>query len=117
MPNPVQIIHLGHGKVRVVEVSLYQDRSLAHPRVHQALRLKRRVLFDTRAQKPATRLHNGYKPGPLVELGLDQCKYTIHGDTMCGCKTMPHASWCEAHRAIVYQPRHAQGIRHMEAAE
>jgi len=117
MAAQLRIVHLGHGQIRIVEAELYQDASLAHPRVHQALRLKRRVLFDTRLGKPATRAHNGYNPGVLTELGADQCRYTIHGETMCGCKTIPHTSWCEAHRAIVYQPRHAQGIRHMEAAE
>lgn len=55
---------------------------------------------------------NGYRPGPLRKLAHDQCKYTIHGFTMCGAKVCKGA-WCALHLPIVYPARR----RFMEAAE
>lgn len=44
---------------------------------------------------------NGYRPGQLLDLGPDQCRFTIHGKTMCGAKCGSHPSWCDEHRQLV----------------
>lgn len=44
---------------------------------------------------------NSYRPGALLDLGLDQCRYTIHGKTMCGAKCVSGTSWCEEHARVV----------------
>lgn len=51
--------------------------------------------------KPFNTGGNGYRPGPLLELGPDQCRFTIHGSTMCGAKCVSHPSWCDEHRRVV----------------
>jgi hypothetical protein len=54
----------------------------------------------------------GYRPGKLLDLAHDQCRYTVHGTTMCGAKVVG-GSYCEVHRAICY-PAYR---RFLEAAE
>lgn len=50
---------------------------------------------------PQSKEGNNYKPGSLLELGGDQCRYTInaHG-LMCGKRGFP---WCETHQKNVLQ--------------
>lgn len=55
---------------------------------------------------------NGYRPGPLLDLGSDQCKFTVRDTTMCGAKVAGRASYCEHHAFIA-----RWGSRAMEAAE
>ena len=43
---------------------------------------------------------NGYRPGPLLDLGLDQCRYTVRDTTMCGAK-VGRGSYCEHHAHVV----------------
>ena len=40
---------------------------------------------------------NGYRPGHLLELGHDQCRYTLPDGLMCGAKGFP---WCPHHAAV-----------------
>ncbi|MCE4223422.1 hypothetical protein HCU64_06635 [Methylobacterium sp. C25] len=50
---------------------------------------------------------------PLHELGLFQCRYALTdhsphlfcGEATTASRNDPHGSWCEAHRARVFQPR------------
>lgn len=57
--------------------------------------------------------HNGYRPAPFLQLADDQCRYTVHGKTMCGAKVAGlRRSWCDHHAFIV---RH--GSKALEAAE
>lgn len=55
---------------------------------------------------------NGYRPGPLLDMAADQCRFTVHGTTMCGAK-VAGGSYCEVHRAVCY-PAYR---RFLEAAE
>lgn len=57
--------------------------------------------YRLRNLRPISTGGNGYRPGPLLELGPDQCRYTIHGKTMCGAKCTSHPSWCDEHTRIV----------------
>ena len=41
---------------------------------------------------------NGYRPGHLLELGHDQCRYTLPDGLMCGARGFP---WCPHHAAVV----------------
>lgn len=63
--------------------------------------------------KPIRSAGNGYKPGLLLDLGHDQCRFTIEGKTMCGAATVKDKSWCAKHLPIVYPAAR----RFMEAAE
>lgn len=49
--------------------------------------------------KPLRTGGNGYRPGKLLELGHDQCRFTLASGLMCGAKGAP---WCPDHRAVVY---------------
>lgn len=49
--------------------------------------------------RPMKEEGNGYRPGPLMELAQDQCKYTLTGDTMCGARTAGRLSYCHQHDA------------------
>lgn len=40
-----------------------------------------------------------YRPGPLLSLADDQCRFTVHGTTMCGAK-VGRGSYCEHHAHI-----------------
>lgn len=44
-----------------------------------------------------------YRPGPLLTLADDQCRFFISDKLMCGEKTSHiTSSWCEAHHSIAY---------------
>jgi len=45
---------------------------------------------------------NGYRPGPVLDMAADQCRFTVHGTTMCGAKIAGESSYCEVHRAVCY---------------
>lgn len=62
--------------------------------------------------RPIKAAGNGYKPGALLDLGHDQCRYTIEGKTMCGAETVKDKSWCPEHYHVI---RH--GSKALEAAE
>lgn len=49
--------------------------------------------------KPLWSSGNGYRPGKLIDLGHDQCRFTLASGLMCGAKGAP---WCPDHRAVVY---------------
>lgn len=42
---------------------------------------------------------NGYKAGHLLDLGHDQCRFTLANGLMCGAKGFP---WCEHHDHVVH---------------
>lgn len=52
-----------------------------------------------RSLKPVSSTGNGYKPGLLVDLGSDQCRYVLESGLMCGAKGYPY---CEHHHALCY---------------
>lgn len=54
--------------------------------------------------------HNGYRPGKLIDLCTDQCRYSVADGIMCGVKVVSGKSWCVGHNAIVHG-------RFLEAAE
>lgn len=73
----------------------------------------RRIKSERMSQfRPLKEEGNGYRPGPLMRLAPDQCKYTVHGTTMCGAKVTDLA-WCAQHLGIVYPGK----FRFLEAAE
>ena len=49
--------------------------------------------------KPLRSSGNGYRPGKLLDLGPDQCRFTLSTGLMCGAKGAP---WCQDHRAVVF---------------
>lgn len=49
--------------------------------------------------KPLRSGGNGYRPGKLVDLGHDQCRFTLASGLMCGAKGAP---WCGEHRRVVF---------------
>lgn len=78
------------------------------PAVGQAPRAPQKAAYGHRGMphrlrhlKPISTAGNGYRPGPLLDLGPDQCRYTIHGTTMCGAKCGRHPSWCDEHVQVV----------------
>lgn len=48
--------------------------------------------------------HTGYQPGSIIDLGHDQCRFSIaERHVFCGAKVWRGgASWCAAHHLIVY---------------
>jgi hypothetical protein len=53
------------------------------------------------------RENTNYKPGRILDLGDDQCRFVI-GDRylMCGALVDYHgSSWCAEHRARITQPK------------
>lgn len=52
--------------------------------------------------RPMHNRGNGYRPGPLLDLGPDQCRYTIRDGVMCGAKCGRHPSWCDHHAAVCF---------------
>lgn len=77
------------------------------PKNPQKVKLRRVRPERLALMKPITNDGNGYRPGPLIDLGPDQCRYTLKGKTMCGAKCGSHSSWCEAHAAVVFRGIHA----------
>ena len=55
---------------------------------------------------------NGYRPGPLIDLCTDQCRFSLPGGLMCGLKVV-NGAWCGFHLPVVYPARR----KLMEAAE
>ena len=82
------------------------------PKISQRVRTVKREYMAL--VKPIRAAGNGYRPGVLLDLAHDQCRFTTHGRTMCGAKVArAGGSWCARHRQIV-QP----SAKHfMEAAE
>ena len=69
------------------------------PHVRTGPPLKRTPLRREREPVVMPKVHSGYLPAKLLDLGGDQCRFTIDEDgTMCGAKGYP---WCEKHRAVV----------------
>lgn len=66
------------------------------PRLPQPVR---RIKPERMAQFRPMKDGNGYRPGPLLDLGSDQCKYTVRDTTMCGAK-VGRGSYCEHHAFI-----------------
>lgn len=40
-----------------------------------------------------------YRPGPFLSLADDQCRWTVHGNTMCGAK-VGRGSYCDHHSHV-----------------
>ena len=60
---------------------------------------------------PAIRTkHNGYRPGKIIDICTDQCRFSVSDGIFCGVKVLNGKSWCAEHYAIVHG-------RFMEAAE
>ena len=77
------------------------------PTIGQAPRAPQKAAYGHRGMpyrlrnlRPISAKGNGYKPGPLLDLGTDQCRYTIAGKTMFGAKCGSHPSWCDEHAQI-----------------
>lgn len=52
--------------------------------------------------RPISTKGNGYKPGKLLELGADQCRFTIRDKVMCGARVKGLKSWCPEHDDAVH---------------
>lgn len=73
---------------------------MALPRAPQKAAYGHRGMpYRLRSLKPVSSTGNGYKPGPLLDLGPDQCRYTIAPGIMCGANGYPY---CEHHHALCY---------------
>ena len=51
--------------------------------------------YRLRDFQPLSSDGNGYRPGPLVELGPDQCRWTLRDGLMCGARCK--YPYCEDH--------------------
>lgn len=80
------------------------------PKLPQKVRQIRRVYPSIVA--PMRTKHNGYRPGKLIDLCTDQCRFSVADGIMCGVK-VSHGAWCAHHLAVVYPARR----RFMDAAE
>lgn len=47
--------------------------------------------------RPISSTGNGYKPGKLLDLGKDQCRFSIRDKVMCGARVKGLTSWCPEH--------------------
>jgi hypothetical protein len=91
----MRLIHIGDGGVRVIEDRVFIDTTEAKPRIRQKLA---GVLYAKRNREARDLSQgNGYKPGKLMDLAADQCRYIAGNDlVMCGQKTH-RRDMCEAH--------------------
>jgi hypothetical protein len=80
------------------------------PRIPQRVRQIKRE-FMSIVPKVRTR-GTGYKPGLLIELAHDQCKYTLEGQTMCGARVVNrHCSWCAEHKVLITHEAFRDNVR------
>ena len=98
----MRFVHAGKGKVlKFDDVALVAPASEG-PAVSRGFKLDPTKFRAKREFITAPRLSKGnsYQAGPLMELGHDQCRYTIndHG-LMCGKHGFP---WCEDHKKNVW---------------
>ena len=62
----------------------------------------RRIKSERMAKfRPMSGGGNGYRPGPLMDLGRDQCRFSLESGLFCGVKVVKGA-WCADHYAVVY---------------
>jgi hypothetical protein len=105
-----QIIHTGKGQTRSIESPSYADPTVEAPREKQRLSGVAKFYLRQPVHRQVERLqcaHTGYKPGKLLDLGPDQCRF-IAGEEriMCGAKTIKSqtsSSYCEHHLSIMYK--------------
>ena len=83
-----------------------ETADLTVPVVEQVPRQPQRATFRReglphrlREFRPISDVGNGYKPGKLVDLGPDQCRYIMADGNMCGA------------RGYSYCPVHAEQLR------
>lgn len=74
-----------------------QPPSEAVPRVTQRACRHFGLPHRLRDFRPVSMAGNGYRPGVLIELGPDQCRWPMQDGTMCGAKAV--YPYCEAHAA------------------
>ena len=69
------------------------------PKIPQKVRTIRREYMSV---VPALKTkHNGYRPGRLLDLCTDQCRFSLESGLFCGVKVV-NGAWCGDHDAIVY---------------
>lgn len=89
-----------------VETSAYGPPSIgATPRKPQKAHGRPRIISERMADFRPLKVHSGYRPAPLLDLGPDQCRYTIRDTIMCGNKCEGGSSWCSDHAAVCYRGR------------
>lgn len=103
-----RVIHRGHGQILIVDdVKRPEPCAQPKPKAYggsrpakaESLRLKFNVQRVPGLATP--RRHTGYKPGPITDMGHDQCRF-IPGDfTCCGAKTV-RGFYCAQHASIVF---------------
>ena len=103
-----QLIHRGKGRVVSHETPAFIDASVAIPRVHQRRQIGNYAMRNTIkvTEHTIASAHTNYKPGKLIDLGLDQCRFIITDEnyTMCGAKVLNGKSMCADHHARCFEP-------------
>lgn len=99
-----RIVHIGKGHVRIVPDAPRTVPFTDIPIVPQKLNgvaafYARKTSYEREAIRASRR--KPYTPGPLLDLESDACRFTIHGQIMCGAK-VHRKSCCEAHYMVSY---------------
>lgn len=107
-----QIIHDGKGQMRRVELPVFADATVEAPRTPLAQRgvAKFYAACDSvlARNKRFEKAHTNYRPGKFIDLGHDQCRWTVSDETgtMCGAKTITgrnSSSYCADHAVLMRQ--------------
>jgi GcrA cell cycle regulator len=96
-----QIVHIGKGQTRKVELPDFVDGTVDAPRLPQKLKLG--IMYARRNGSMARdfdKAHTNYKPGFLLELGGDQCRYPISDENYLMCGAKAEGSYCQHHHKI-----------------
>lgn len=115
-----RLIYTGK-RFELVECGKDDAESLtAKPRAPQKAAFGHRgIPYRLRDFRPISAAGNGYRPGSLLDLGPDQCRYTLKTGKMCGAKIGGrHPSYCDEHHAVCCRGRITWGSkRHNELAK
>jgi hypothetical protein len=102
-----RLVHIGKGRVRVVDDVAYRDTSVAVPRIPQKLRgvaafYARKTSFEREAIRIANR--KPYSPGQLFDIENDACRHIIidENSMRCGAKCERGKSQCSHHEAVIH---------------
>jgi hypothetical protein len=91
-----QLIH-DRGRVIRIEQRAFVDTTEARSTIKHRPRGTWKGWREVKLPKS----HNGYKPGPIYDLGADQCRFIWSDEDhiMCGAKVQTGSSYCPSHHA------------------